>query len=167
MDLDSNENILRKKLQKIIKATGKRSPTDELPELLDQICLIAASIEHLFDAFNLHKNPNTWGLMCETTRQCNTVQTLDQDVSIPKTVDHPNPPRAVPNLTNNNTGVALTFKAGLCTGILIGTIFRGFILKCLSFVLVVGGMTVMYLIIGSMHKSQGSKSLLMQLVDRY
>ncbi len=158
MDLDLKETALREVLQETIQAAGERPSTDKIPELFAQVCSIATRKRHsdvialLVKALaTCYTSPNTGNRIFKTIRE----------ISMPQIVNQPNPIGAAPNLTDNDTGVALTFKVGLYTGILIGTIFGGFILKCLSFVLIVGGMTVMYLIIGSMHKSQGSRLLLM------
>lgn len=150
MALDpSQEENIASKLKETIGAAGGRSSTDKIFELLEQACAIEVGNKHLFDnttllreALSLVRGPNT-----------------NQEVSTPKIVSQPNGLGAVLNSADDNAGLSSKSKAIFCTGILIGTIFGGFVLKCLCFLLFMAAMIAMFWIFGSMHKSQGLRSL--------
>ncbi len=163
MDLDllKKENIVREKLKEKIEAAGEQPSTDKISKLLEQVCAIVVDDNHLFDditflkeALNLVNGPNTRDLIRGTIRSFILNRVLDQEVPTPKIVSQPNRLGAALNPTDNNAELSKS-KAILCTGILIGTIFGGFILKCLCFLLFMAAMIAMFWIFGSMHKSQG------------
>ncbi len=164
MDLDplKKGNVMGEKLEEGIEAAGERPSIDKISELLQQVCAIAVGNSHLFDdttllreALNLVKDPDARGLIRGTIGQFILERALNQEVSTPKVVSEPNRLGAVLNSTDSNAGQSSKSKAILCTGILIGTIFGGFILKCLCFLLFIAVMIAIFWIFGSMHKSQG------------
>lgn len=161
MDLDllEKENIVRKKPEEGI-AAGKQPSIDKISELLKQVCAIVVGNNHIFDdatlleeAMNLVEDPNTRDLIRGTIRSYIFKRAPDQ-VSTPKIVSQPNCLGATLNSTDKNAELSSKSKAILCTGILIGTIFGGFILKCLCFLLFMVAMIAMFWIFRSMHKSQ-------------